>query len=160
MAYGTLAEARDAIVNSSKESCVYIGCDSVRFKKKIDGKTQWFARYTTIVVLHYDGCHGARLFQNTETIRDFGADDPKKAVRLRMMTEVGYVVQAGLELVDAIGDRKFEIHLDINNDERHASHTALKEARGYILGTFGIEPKFKPDAPAATHGADHIVRGK
>lgn len=155
MAYGTIEEAKEAIANSSKESCVYIGCDSVRFpKRNSKGEKVWYARYTTVVILHINGKNGGRVFQHTETIPDYGV------IRQRMMTEVGYVVQVGLELADYIGDRKFEIHLDINGDERHASNVALKEARGYILGTFGFEPKFKPDAPAATHGADHVVRGK
>jgi predicted RNase H-related nuclease YkuK (DUF458 family) len=146
---GTIEEAKKAIAESSPESAVYLGTDSIRFTKK----GQKYARYTTIVVLHIDGNHGCRLFENTVVLPDYNS------IKQRMLNEVMFTVEHGMEIVDYIGGRPFEIHIDVNKDERHKSNVALKEARGYILGSFGIEPKFKPDAQAATHGADHLVRG-
>ena len=145
-----ISEAAEAIRQSSPESRVYIGCDSKRYRK---GDT-WFARYTTVVILHVDGCKGARVFHETETQRDFGN------IHQRMLMEANQAVQCGLKLRDAIGDRVFEIHLDINGDDKYPSHVALKAARGLVLGSLGIEPLCKPNSPAATHGADHVVKGK
>lgn len=145
---GTIEEAKAAIAASSPESCVYLGTDSIRYRTK----GQWMARYTTVVILHIDGGKGCKLFENTVTMPDYGN------VKQRMLNEVAFTVQHGSEIVDYIGDRKFEIHIDVNPDPRHKSNAALSEARGYIIGTFGFEPKFKPDSLAATHGADHLVR--
>jgi predicted RNase H-related nuclease YkuK (DUF458 family) len=41
----------------------------------------------------------------------------------------------------------------------YKSNVAVKEALGYVKGTLGIDAKIKPDSFAATHAADHVVRG-
>jgi predicted RNase H-related nuclease YkuK (DUF458 family) len=146
--------AAQAIADSSPDSAVYLGCDSDRFKRNVNGKSQWFARYSTVVVLHYSSSRGCRLFHDTVEMSDYGS------LKQRMLTEVGLAVEHALKLVDVIGDRHFEIHCDVNKDPKHKSFVALSEARGYVLGTLGFEPKFKPDAWAATHCSDHVVRGK
>ncbi len=141
--------AKEAILASSKESAVMIGCDSLRFKKQ----GRWFARYSVVVVLHIDGNRGCKLFHKTEVIPDYGN------LKMRLLTEVGYAVAAATEVTDVIGDRPFSIHLDINRDPRHKSNIAMKEAIGYVMGSCGFEPKLKPESMAASHCADHIVRG-
>ena len=40
------------------ESKIYLGCDSVRFKK--DGR--WNAKYATVCVVHMDGKRGCKVF--------------------------------------------------------------------------------------------------
>lgn len=151
---GTIEEAKQAIATSSPESRIYLGTDSLRYSK--GGRK--FARYTTVIVLHVDGNRGGKLFEHTTTMEDYGS------LKQRMLNEVMLTVQHGLEIVDYVGDRDFSIHIDINSNARYASHVALKEARGYILGTFGFEPQFKIDGggntPAATTVADHLVRRK
>jgi predicted RNase H-related nuclease YkuK (DUF458 family) len=144
----TMDKARDAIAASSPHSAVYIGCDSIRFKKG----GRWFAKYSVVVILHMDQRHGCKLFHKSEIQPDYGN------LRMRLMTEVGYAVETALELVDVIGDRVFQVHLDINPDEKHKSYVALKEAQGYVRGVMGFDPHVKPDGFAATHAADHVVR--
>ena len=140
--------AREEIMNSSETSSVLIGCDSLRFKKnKI-----FHANYSIVVILHKDSKHGAQLFHFTESFPDYGS------MKQRLMTEVGYAVRAGTDLLDVIGKRPFEIHIDINTNPKHKSNIAMKEAVGYVQGTFGFMPILKPASLAATHGADHIVR--
>lgn len=146
-----LEEAREAIARSSKESSVYIGGDSIRFKK--DGV--WYARYSIVVILHYDTKHGCKLFHTTSVERDWGN------MKQRLLTETMLTVNVALELVDTIGDRHFEIHLDLNNSPKHKSNVAVKEALSYVRGTVpNATARIKPDAFAATHAADHCVRGK
>ena len=133
-----------AIRESSRETAVYIGCDSRRFRQR--GK--WFAVYTTVVVLHLDQARGCRIFGFREVEPDFGN------VKERMLKEVGYAVKIGYELIDAIGEeRRFEIHLDVNPDPKHASSVAVKEAMGYVRG-MGMIPRIKPEAPIASTAAD------
>jgi predicted RNase H-related nuclease YkuK (DUF458 family) len=85
-------------------------------------------------------------------MRDYGN------LRQRMITEAGFAIEAATEIIEVVGNRKLEIHLDINPDPRHKSSIAIKEALGYVKGTTGLDAKVKPDAFAATHAADHMVR--
>jgi predicted RNase H-related nuclease YkuK (DUF458 family) len=141
-------DAREAIVASSKESSVYVGADSIRYKKN----GTWFAKYTWVIILHMDSKHGCRLFHNSIDIPDYGN------IKQRMLQEVSYAIEAASEIIDVVGDRHLEIHIDINPDQKHKSNVALKEAIGYVRGTFGFDPVAKPNSWAATHCADHLVR--
>lgn len=143
-------KAIEAILKSASDSTVYVGCDSVRFKK--NGK--WFARYATVVVLHHATRHGGSIFSHVEVQPDYGN------IKMRMMMEAGYAVEAALEVVDWLEGRTMEIHLDINPNPKHKSNVALKEALGYVLGNTGIQAKHKPDAWAASHASDHCARLK
>lgn len=144
------ANAKEAIRASSKESAVLIGCDSIRFKKA----GRWFARYSVVIVLHIDGNRGCRLFHKTEVLDDYGN------LKMRLLNEVAYAVGAAMEIADEVGERPFSIHLDINTDPKHKSNVAMKEAIGYVQGTMGFAPMLKPESMAASHCADHVVRGK
>jgi predicted RNase H-related nuclease YkuK (DUF458 family) len=135
-------------MKSSADTSIYIGTDSVRFKKNGD----WWARYATVIVLHIDSCHGCQIYHDTVEQRDFGS------IKQRMLNEVAFAVQHGLEIIDDIGERHFGVHCDINKNPKHKSNVALKEAQGYVLGTLGIMPTFKPDSQIASHCADHIVK--
>lgn len=146
-----LDAAKEAISRSSLESSVYIGSDSIRFKKN----GVWYSRYSTVVILHIDSKHGCKLFYNSETHRDYGN------MKQRLLNEVMYTVNVALELVDFIGDRHLEIHLDLNANPKHKSNVAVKEGLGYVHGSLpGVQVEIKPSAWAASACADHLVRGK
>lgn len=141
---------REEIAASSKESSVYVGCDSIRFKKK-EG---WFARYSVVVVLHLDSSKGCKLFHKTIDVRDYGN------LKQRLLMEAGFAIEVASEIIDVVGDRQFQVHLDLNPSPKHKSNVALKEAIGYVQGSLGITPIVKPHSWAASHSADHAVRGK
>lgn len=142
--------AKKAIIESSDESSVYVGADSIRFKK--NGK--WFARYSTVIILHMDSKHGCKLFHKSVDMEDYGN------MRQRLVNESFYAIEAAMAVVDVLGKRKMEIHLDLNPNPKHKSNIAVKEALGYVKGSTGIEAKIKPYSFAATHAADHAVRNK
>ena len=142
-------QAKEAILNSSESSSVYIGADSIRFKKK-DGR--WYAKYSTVIILHMDSKHGAKIFHRNVELADYGN------MRQRLITEAGFAIEAASEIVDVIGKRHMEIHLDINPNPKHKSNVAVKEALGYVKGTTGLDAVIKPHSFAATHAADHVVR--
>lgn len=149
-----IQNAVKAIEASSARSAVYIGCDSI-VKKRKDPKTRRTvatAKYTTVIVLHIDGCHGGKIFHFSEIRPDYGD------IFTRMMTECEIALEAFKPISDVIGDRVLEIHLDINKDKIHKSNVAAQAAIGWVRGQTGIEPKIKPDGWAATHAADHMVR--
>ena len=147
-----LNTVKDFIANSSESTKIYFGADSSR--SKIKGK--WHATYTIVVVIHKDGCKGAKVFGYSETELDYDKKFNRPA--WRMMQETYKVSELFLALTDFIGDREVEVHLDINPNELHGSSCALSQAIGYIKGVCGVEPKVKPCAFAASYAADRAMR--
>jgi predicted RNase H-related nuclease YkuK (DUF458 family) len=143
-----IEDAIKAITESSERSSVYIGADSIVYKKK----DKWFAKYSTVIILHMDSKHGGKIFHESVDLPEYGN------LRQRLMNEVTFAIAAATGVIDHIGNRKLEIHLDINSDEDYASNMVVKEAIGYVRGTLNIEPRIKPEAWASTHCADHAVR--
>jgi predicted RNase H-related nuclease YkuK (DUF458 family) len=144
-------EVRRYITNSSMQSKIYIGGDSERIKLP-NGK--WFADYATVVVIHIDGKHGAKIFGEVTREPDF--DHKIARPSLRLMNEVYKVAELYFKLADCIGSRMAEIHLDLNPDERHGSSCVVTQAVGYILGTCNIKAQVKPNAFAASIAADRF----
>lgn len=149
---GNMDDARVAIANSSMESAVLIGCDSKRFRKKVNGKWLRFAKYCTVVVLHVDSNKGCKLFYKMDVMEDYGS------VKQRMLNEVMFAVSVALEFQDVVGERPFAFHIDINPNKNFESNKAMAEARGWVLGNLGIEPEFKPNSPAASFAADYLLK--
>ena len=143
-----LCEVKQAIRDASPDTCVYIGCDS---KRSRDG----VVRFATVVILHLEGKHGGKIYSDIET--EIFYDKPTNP-KLRLVTEAHKAVNLAYELIEVIGERHFEIHLDLNSDPKYKSNAAVKEALGYVLGMLGCEAKIKPEAFAATNAADKLVR--
>lgn len=143
-----IEQAKQAILDSSPESSVYIGCDSIRFKKN----KQWYAKYSTVIIVHMDSKRGCKLFHESVDMPDFGN------LKQRLLTEVQMAVATATEVIEVLGDRHMEIHLDINPNPKHKSNVAVKEALGWVRGSLGVDAKIKPASFAATHAADHAVR--
>ncbi len=140
--------------NMPADSSVYIGCDSVKFKKN----GQWFARYNVAFIIHLASKHGGKIFHTTSIERDY---DPKKEKpRMRLMNEVYKGVEVYMEFAELLEELPVEIHIDVNSDAAHNSNIVLREALGYIKGMTGLEGKSKPDAWAASHAGDRGARGK
>jgi predicted RNase H-related nuclease YkuK (DUF458 family) len=141
-------EIREVIINSSESSAIYVGADSQRFRK--GGVT--YVAYVTAIILHIDSEHGGKLFKQLKIQRDYGQ------TRLRLMNEVYMASEAATEILDCVGARTFEIHLDINPDNKFKSNSVVKEATGYVLGMFGFTPKIKPESFAASTVSDRYTK--
>ncbi len=137
-----IEEVREFIRRSSKESAVYVGCDSRQLKDS--------TIFVTVVVVHINSNHGARIFWQVEKA------DRISSIRQRLLEEVSRAVYTALMIADVVGDRPFEVHLDINPNPDHRSSVILKEAVGYVLAQ-GLKPVLKPDAIAATAVADFFA---
>ena len=131
------------IRESSLETSIYVGCDS-QVKARITD-------FVTVVIIHIDSKHGARLYHNIEKI------ERRMALRERLWKEVELAGMCALEIEPVVGARPFSIHLDLNSDPKHRSNVITKEATAYIRA-LGLTPIIKPDAFAASHAADHIIR--
>lgn len=141
---------RKFISDQSEETKIYIGGDSTRFK--MNG--QWYADYTVAIVVHFDGCRGAKVFGEVTRERDY--DSKKNRPALRLMNEVYRTAAMFQELKEVLKDRYFEIHMDINPNEMHGSSCVLQQAVGYIRGTCNVTPMVKPDAWSASFAADRF----
>lgn len=144
----------DLLTTLNTDTKVYLGCDSVRFRKH--GRN--FARYATVAIVHMNGKNGCRIFSNISYEPDF--DVKKNRPKIRMMNEVSKVCALYNQLIPFIDEYEVEIHLDINLDPKHGSNCAATEAAGFVLGVTGIEPKLKPESWAASFGADGIAHGR
>lgn len=144
-------ELVDLLLTLSPETKIYLGCDSVRFRKN----DRWFAKYATVCVVHMNGKNGCRVFRHKSIEPDY--DLKKNRPSMRLMNEVQKVAMLYNELAPFIDEYEVEIHLDINVDPKHGSNCVAQQAAGYILGVTGVEPKLKPDAFAASFSADHFA---
>ena len=145
-----IAEVKAYIQAQSKETKIYLGADSERFR--MDGK--WYADYTLAVVVHIDGRHGCKIFGEVQ--RELDYDQKKSKPAIRLMNEVYKVAELFNELIDVLEDRHVEVHLDINPDEHYGSSCVVQQAIGYIRGTCNVVPMIKPKAFAASYAADRL----
>ena len=145
-----IAQVKEFIEAQSTSTKIYLGADSERMKR--NGK--WYADYTLAIVVHIDGCHGCKIFGEVQTELDYDYKASKPSMRL--MNEVYKVAELYQKLVDAIGDKEVEIHLDINPDLKHNSSIVIQQAVGYIKGVCNVVPMVKPNAFAASYAADRL----
>jgi predicted RNase H-related nuclease YkuK (DUF458 family) len=138
----------DLLAQHNEDTKVYFGCDSVRYKNR----GEWFGEFTTVVVVHKDGCHGCKIFAQVDTERDYDRR-PNRPMQ-RMMNEAYRVAGLYLEFQEVVEDYETEIHLDINTDDIYGSACAVKAAAGYVMGMTNITPILKPAAYAASYAAD------
>ncbi|QAU04447.1 hypothetical protein Va1_026 [Vibrio phage Va1] len=146
-----IKEIKNFISSSSLESCIYIGTDSQRKRK---GKT----RYATVVIVHYDGNKGSKVFGTIDVEKD--VKEKLSRPFNRMMMETLKSCEAYELFAEAIGTRHCEVHLDVSQDKKCGSNVALQAAVGYVQGTIGLEPVTKPAGAsfAASCCADKFVR--
>ena len=158
-------EISEYIRNSSLNSVIMIGCDSLRKENK--GLAS--ALYSTVVCVRnatgegqdvmYRGC---KVFGASVRLPDYGRvirSGKMANLKTRMMQEVTFALEAFENIHESIGDRAFEIHLDISSRPDCESNVAMADARGYVIGMTGREPEFKPHALAASFAADAHVHG-
>ena len=141
-------EIKEAIEASTEDSAIYIACDSK--EKNKNGKR--VVEYTTVCVIHHSRSRGCQVFGKFQTEAHSGR------IKEKLLREVELIVDLGLQLIDTIGDRHFEVHVDINSNPKYKSNEVIRQARGWIMGTLNVEPKFKPDACMASNGADLLHR--
>ncbi len=137
-----IEEVREFIANCSPESAVYVGCDSRQLRDK--------TVFVSVVVVHINSNNGAKVFWRIEKVKKIDS------IRQRLMEEVSRAVFIALSICDVVGNRPFEVHLDINPNPEHRSSIIVKEAVGYVLAQ-GLTPVLKPDSIAATTAADFIT---
>jgi len=83
-----------------------------------------------------------------------------KSLRQKLFREAWLSVQTAMEIEPHTPDHTpIVVHLDVNPDKRWASSRHINEVVGLVMGQ-GFEVLYKPDAWAASHTADHVVKNK
>jgi predicted RNase H-related nuclease YkuK (DUF458 family) len=124
---------------------VYIGTDSQQ-----DGlKTQFV---TVIVIL--EPAKGGRAFYTKEAVPRI------KSLRERLLKEVWMSVATALEVSPMLSEQsELEVHVDANPNTKFKSSAYVKELTSMVVSQ-GFTAKLKPEAWAAMHVADHVVKYK
>jgi predicted RNase H-related nuclease YkuK (DUF458 family) len=144
----------DLLYTLDSSTKIYIGTDSVRFKK--DGR--WFAKYASVCVVHMNGKNGCRVFKHRSIEADY--DLKKNRPSMRLMNEVMKSCELYTQLAPFIDEFDCFIHVDVNTDPKHGSNCVASQAAGYVLGVTGLDEdkiKLKPEAWCASFGADWAV---
>ena len=149
----------DLLSTLDESTKLYFGCDSIAYKKSRDanGKPVWFGKFATVLIVHMNGNKGCRIYRHIDHEQVY--DTKKNRPADRLMKEVYRTSALYNQLVGLVDGFEIEIHLDINPDIKHGSSCVATQAAGFILGTTQIMPKMKPDAFAASFGADGVGRG-
>lgn len=136
---GTLAEQFQGV------KTVYIGTDSQQDRR--------WTRFVTVVVIHTPG-KGGRAFYTVEST-------PKiKSLRERLIKEVWMSVELALEVNDMLGEEvELQVHIDANPNVKFKSSQYVKELVSLVVSQ-GFTAMIKPEAVAAMHVADHVVKYK
>ena len=146
-----IEEMVDLLYDLDENTKIYLGCDSVRFKKG----DRRYAKYATVAVVHMNGKNGCRVFRHKSIEADYDLKSNRPSMRL--MNEVQKVCELYVQLAPFIDSFPIEIHLDLNTDPKHGSNCVATQAAGYVLGVTGIQPKLKPDAWSSSFAADHYA---
>lgn len=144
----------DLLVDLDNNTKIYIGTDSVRFRKN----DRWYAKYATVCVVHKNGKHGCQVFRHKSVEPDY--DVKKNRPSMRLMNEVIKSCELYTQLVPFIDEFEVEIHCDISSNPKHGSNCVANQAAGYVLGVTGLDGdqiKLKPESFAASFGADHYA---
>jgi len=82
-----MEEVNNYIKDSSKESIIYIGCDSMVLENKNK------ASYAVAIIIHIDGNSGCKVFGETHVEPFYGS------MRMRLMQEVYLVTETALKVL-------------------------------------------------------------
>jgi len=149
-----IEELVDLLYGLTQDTKIYIGTDSVRFRKD----DRWYAKYASVCVVHVNGKNGCRVFKHRSIEPDY--DVKKNRPSLRLMNEVMKSCELYTQLAPFIDEFECEIHCDVNIDPKHGSNCVATQAAGYVLGVTGLtedQVKLKPNAWCASAGADHYA---
>jgi predicted RNase H-related nuclease YkuK (DUF458 family) len=122
---------------------VYIGTDSQQ-----DGrKTQ----FVTVIVIHTPG-KGGRVYYTVDTVEKI------RSLRERLLKEAWMSVETALEVNGMLDEgSELQVHVDANPNVKFKSSQYVKELVSLVVSQ-GFECKIKPEAVAAMHVADHVVK--
>lgn len=124
---------------------VYIGTDSQQAATRTE--------FVTVIVVHQP-TKGGKIFYTRESVPRI------KSRRERLLKEVWLSVATALEVNPLLAEEsQLEVHVDANPNTKFESSKYVKDMVSMVVSQ-GFAYKIKPDAWAAMHVADHVVKYK
>lgn len=125
------------------ERLVHIGTDSLQGRR--------CTQFVTVLVILEPGKGGRVAYQRQLSPRI-------QSLRERLLKEVWFSVTLALEINDVLpASAGLTVHIDANPVPSHRSSQYVHELVGMVVGQ-GFKAAIKPEAWAATHTADYVVR--
>ena len=140
--------------NVTRDVMVHVGTDAQKIGKRVD--------FVTVVCLHDEIARKGGQIWYVKTKMD-----PRMSLQQKLFQEAWLSLEVALAITEFL-PRKAEqitVHLDANpeknarGDYRWESGKFVQQLAGMIYGQ-GFKYILKPDAWAASHCADHLVKGK
>jgi len=126
---------------------LHIGTDAQKVDHRID--------FVTCVVVLTPGKGGRVFYTRIRKPRQ-----EVRSLRQKLFMEAWLSVETAMAIEPTIPEAvPIVVHLDVNPDKKWASSRHINEVVGLVMGQ-GFEFLFKPDARAASHTADHVVKNK
>ena len=132
----------------SSDVIIHIGSDA-----QANGKEK--ADFVTVVCVHHVG-QGGRVYYwkdikvPTHSLWEKLYGETERSLRIATQLSNHF----GADIVD-----KILVHVDANPNTKYASSKYVQNLAGMVMG-YGFKYVLKPDAFAASHCADHIVKNK
>lgn len=135
----------------------YTKMDNIIFHIGTDAQARGFNRadFVTVVCVHVVG-KGGRVFYWKEK------DIPFYSLWDKLYGETERSLRIATKLSGIFGDdiiNRILVHVDANPNTLYDSSKHVKALAGMVMG-YGFKYILKPDAFAASHAADHIVKNK
>lgn len=133
---------------------VHVGTDAQKIGKRID--------FVTVTCFHDpEARKGGRVWYTRSRM------DPRLALREKLFRETWLSLEWAMELVPTLIDpfKQIQVHIDANPEKnqfgefKYESGAFVKQLAGMVMGQ-GFKYILKPDAWAASHVADQIVKNK
>jgi predicted RNase H-related nuclease YkuK (DUF458 family) len=122
---------------------VHIGTDSLQGRR--------YTQFVTVLVILEPGKGGRVAYQRQMVPRI-------SSLRERLLKEVWLSVTLALEINGVLpASAPLTVHIDANPVASHRSSLYVQELVGMVVGQ-GFKAAIKPEAWAATHTADYVVR--
>jgi predicted RNase H-related nuclease YkuK (DUF458 family) len=140
-----IPDIRDFVSSAVREGerLVHIGTDSLQGRR--------YTQFVTVLVILEPGNGGRVAYQRQLMPRI-------TSLRERLLKEVWLSVTLALEINDVLpAQAGLTVHIDANPVATHRSSQYVQELVGMVVGQ-GFKAAIKPEAWAATHTADYVVR--
>lgn len=120
---------------------VFIGADSMQYAKKCS--------FACVIALHNCEQKVSKYYYKRYTDNS----GLNKDLKLKIINEVSFALQAARQLIEIMPSTPIEIHVDIGAGKRSKTRSMIDSIKGWVLGS-GFECKIKPKSWASSSIAD------
>lgn len=134
-----------------------VGSENVLFHIGTDAQANSHetADFVTVICVHNVGKGGSVIYWKDRKVKTYSLWD-------KLYGETERSLRVAVKLNEMFGEEmrdRILVHVDANPNPIYQSSSYVKQLAGMVMG-YGFKHILKPDAWAASHAADHIVKHK